>query len=191
MVPSSRFHASLLRVAHAVAGPAGRDYTATAILGVLLILAVGLMARLDYLQGRWQIGLQQDAAVVTALNDNGTGTLILDGAGRIVASNKAARDLLGIAPDVVHNIHEFHKIEHRAKIDALLRGSLDFVRDTQRGQKYQLDCMIPVPVDGGPRVPRPFQILIRVAPQLRSEPSVVAFIAPREPTTVLTPSVSR
>lgn len=178
---------SLLRVARAVAGPSGRDYTATTILGGLLVLAVGLMARLDYLQARWQLGLQQDAAVVAALNETGTGTLVLDATGQIVASNKAARGLLGIASDASHNIHDFHKIEARPKITALLNDSLRVARETQHGQKYQLDCIIPVPVDGGPRVPRPFQILIRVAPQPYSEPHIVAFVSQREPIKTLTP----
>lgn len=178
----------LLRAAQAVAGPSGRDYTATAILGILLIVAVGLMARLDYLQSRWQVGLQQDAAVAVALNDSATGMLVFDASGRIVASNKAARNLLGITENTQHTIHEFHRIEMRSRIDTLFGDILQRVQTTQQGRKYQIDCTIPVPVDNGPRVLQHFQVLVRVAPQMHSEPRIIAFITPQEPTTAIVPN---
>lgn len=177
-----------MQAACALAGPQGRDYTATAALGVLLLVAFGLMWRLDYLQGKWQATLQQDAAVTAALNESDMGTLVFDASGRIVASNKAARDLLGINPDVRHTIHEFHKLDSRARIDTLIGTVLAQVQHTQRGHKYYIDCRIPVPLDGGQKAePRPFQILVRVSPQMLSTPHIVAFITPQEPTLAVLP----
>jgi PAS domain-containing protein len=178
----------LLQAAHILSSPQGRDYTATAVLGALLLVALGLMWRLDYLQTRWQDTLQQDAAVTAALNESATGTIVFDATGRIVASNKAARDLLGISPDSRHTIHEFHKLEARARIDRLIGTVLAQVQLSQRAHKYYIDCRIPVPIDGGQRAePRPFQILVRVAPQMLSTPHIIAFITPQEPTLAIVP----
>ena len=178
----------LLQAATVLASPQGRDYTATAALGVLLLVALGLLVRLDYLQNKWQIALQQDSAVTAALNESATGTIVFDATGRIVASNKAARDLLGLSPDSRHTIHEFHRVEARARIDTLIGMVLAQVQLSQRAHKYYIDCRIPVPIDGGQRAePQPFHILVRVAPQRMSTPHIIAFITPKEPTLAIVP----
>lgn len=178
----------LLQAAHVLSGPQGRDYTATAALGVLLLVALGLLMRLDYLQNKWQTTLQQDAAITAALNESATGTIVFDAAGGIVASNKAARDLLGLSPDSRHTIQEFHRVEARARVNTLIGTVLAQVQLSQRAHKYIIDCRIPVPIDGGQRAEsRPFHVLVRVSPQMLSTPHIIAFITPQEPTLAIVP----
>lgn len=173
------------QAARAVAGQRGRDYMATGVLIAALGLTVLLSARIDYLQQRWQDRLDNEAGTIAALNDSGTGVVVFDDTGRVVATNNAARNLLGLDLGRQYTVHDFHGM---AAVDAVV-DELSKLRNTARveSQSYrtQKSCLMAVPVGASTgQTLKPLDVVVRVVPRAYGGSRIVAFVTQQDQTDV-------